>query len=703
MIKTHPDATETDLYRGLARAMAVTATVVAVVLAVVAVSAASAEIALWALGSAVVAVVGFAHDRGFLRSPLAISYAFVGTVGVVLPLADSATATSLTNAVAVTALAACFLSRGRTPRKFLGFATIVWLSNLGWGLARHRMQLSTTHLMAIAIELGILIIAVMISLKATRGLALSRSKYRRVFELAPVALWENDFSAVCTWMDGLKMAGVVSLSDHLRKVPEDLTQAIASIRITNANPQALRSLGLRSLADLDDRYSAVLSPEAEAAFRVQFEAMWRGDPAGDELIKGSTLQGRPFDAIMRWSMVDDRGRCDPARTIVAISDITDMLRADNERMAANERYRSFADSSPNAMIATDATGRIIAWNPAATSMFGYEASEALHMLEEEIIPHRFRGLHRSSQSRVESPDPARAVNQTRLTGLRKDGSEFPLELSVGTWSVDERRFHSAILSDMTAEAVLEREASQRTEQLERLVRSKDQLIAAVSHQLRTPLTAVVGNSEVLRDSRSMLSETEVVEMTSEIASGALDLSDIVEDLLINTRCEADAIGLAHEPVDLAAEATRVVDRLWIVRHGCMRPIISGAAFASADAVRTRQIVRNLISNAMLYGGGLIHVEIGSTGAAVRLAVHDCGHGVSRDVVTGLFEPFMPADSAMRPQASIGLGLSISRRLARLMGGDLTYRYEDREAIFELTLPAAAHDTRPLTVAGSRAA
>jgi len=407
VIKTHPDATETDLYRGLARAMAVTATVVAVVLAVVAVSAASAEIALWALGSAVVAVVGFAHDRGFLRSPLAISYAFVGTVGVVLPLADSATATSLTNAVAVTALAACFLSRGRTPRKFLGFATIVWLSNLGWGLARHRTQLTTTHLMAIAIELGILIIAVMISLKATRGLALSRSKYRRVFELAPVALWENDFSAVCTWMDGLKMAGVVSLSDHLRKVPEDLTQAIASIRITNANPQALRSLGLRSLADLDDRYSAVLSPEAEAAFRVQFEAMWRGDPAGDELIKGSTLQGRPFDAIMRWSMVNDRGVCDPARTIVAISDITDMLRADNERMAANERYRSFADSSPNAMIATDATGRIIAWNPAATSMFGYEASEALHMLEEEIIREP-----RSREGR--QPNPTHRTPQRRL-------------------------------------------------------------------------------------------------------------------------------------------------------------------------------------------------------------------------------------------------------------------------------------------------
>src|SRR3990172_7568584 len=201
-------------------------------------------------------------------------------------------------------------------------------------------------------------------------------------------------------------------------------------------------------------------------------------------------------------------------------------------MAANERYRSFADSSRNAMIATDATGRIISWNPAATSMFGHRAPEALQMSVEEIIPHRLREVHREAQKRVESPHLSHAVNPTRLVGLRRDGSEFPLDLTVGSWSVGGELFHSAILSDRTLQAALELEASKKTEQLEELVRSKDQLIAAVSHDLRTPLTAVVGISEVLRDSRSVLSESEVEEMTAMIASEALDLSDIVEDLLI---------------------------------------------------------------------------------------------------------------------------------------------------------------------------
>ena len=695
MANKRPDAAESDLYEAIAKIMTGTAAVAAAVLGVIAVGKASVEITLWAFGATAVAGAGVVQISSRLRSPLVIAAAFIGAVGAVSPFADPVTAESLANAVAITTLAACFLAHGRPPKTFLGFATIVWMSHFGWGFLRHHIQLTTTHLVGVAIELVVLIIAVMISIQVARSLVQSRAKYRRVFDLAPVALWENDLSAVSEWMVTLRAAGVTSLTDHLQDLPEDLTRAIASIRITNANPQALQSFGLESLTDLDSPIAAVLSQAALAAFRVQLEAIWDGATSGEEVIRGSTFQGPMFDGIMRWSMVYHNGLFDPARTIVAISDIGELLRANAERLAMNERLHSFTDSSPNAMVATDESGRITVWNASAVRMFGYPESEALGMSVEQIMPGRFREVHRAAMHRAESTGTSRAVNPARLVGLRRDGSEFPLDLSLGSWTVDGRLYHSAILRDMTVQASLEGEARRRAEQLEELVRSKDQLIASVSHELRTPLTAVIGMAEILRDNRPMLAKTEVDEMTAVIVSEALDLADIVEDLLIGARTESGAIGVSCEQVDLADEAAQVVDRLWIAKNGRVRPVINGAANVAADPIRTRQIVRNLVSNATRHGGGLIHIEITPAGPATRLAVHDNGTGVPHNVVPKLFEPFAHAASPSRSPTSIGLGLSISRRLARLMGGDLTYRYSDGETVFELTLPTAIGIPQPM--------
>ena len=703
MANKRPDAAESDLYAAIAKIMTGTAAAAAAVLAVIGFGQVSVEITLWALGAAVIAGAGVLQISGRLRSPLIIAVAFIAAVGAVLPFADPVTAGSLANAVAVTTLSACFLARGRPPRMFVGFATIVWMSHFVWGLLRHQTQLTSTHLLGAAVELVVLIIAVMIGNQVARSLVQSRAKYRRVFDLAPVALWENDLSAVAEWMAALRAAGITSLSDHLHEIPEDLTRAIGSIRITNANPQALQLLGLESLADLDDPIVAMTSAAAVAAFRVQSEAIWNGATRGEEVIRGSTLEGPMFDGIMRWSMVYHNGLFDPARTIVAISDIGELRRANAERLAMNERLHSFTDSSPDAMVATDESGRITVWNASAVTMFGYAESEALGMSVEQIMPGRFRDGHREGMHRAGSTGTSRAVNPARLVGLRQDGSEFPLDLSLGSWTADGRLFHSAILRDMTVQASLEGEARRRAEQLEELVRSKDQLIASVSHELRTPLTAVVGMAELLRDNRPMLAKTEVDEMTAVIVAEALDLADIVEDLLIGARTESGAIGVSCEHVELADEVAHVVDRLWIAKSGRVRPVINGTAGAAADPIRTRQIVRNLVSNATRHGGDLIHIEITPAGSATRLAVHDNGSGVPHDVVPRLFEPFTHSAFPSRSPASIGLGLSISRRLARLMGGDLVYRYSDGEAIFELTLPSAVGSPQPVATSRTRAA
>jgi signal transduction histidine kinase len=109
----------------------------------------------------------------------------------------------------------------------------------------------------------------------------------------------------------------------------------------------------------------------------------------------------------------------------------------------------------------------------------------------------------------------------------------------------------------------------------------------------------------------------------------------------------------------------------------------------ADPTRVRQIVRNLITNALRYGGSTITVTTGSRGETAYVQVRDDGPGIPEEKRDRIFEPYESAHEAVGMPGSVGLGLTISRKLARLLGGDLSYR-SDGGSLFELTLPAADH-------------
>ncbi len=225
------------------------------------------------------------------------------------------------------------------------------------------------------------------------------------------------------------------------------------------------------------------------------------------------------------------------------------------------------------------------------------------------------------------------------------------------------------------------------EQLEALIASKDQFVASVSHELRTPLTAIFGLSHELRNNRVTLSTTELDEFIGVIASQSSELSDLIEDLLVAARADADSVRVYPVPTEVrdavlsSLEGLADADGVEVGPQG--NPI-----YALADSLRLRQIIRNLVTNAHRYGGDHITVEIGRRDDAVSIAVVDDGPGVPPGEAEAIFEPYQSAHPAGTQPASVGLGLAVSRRLARLMGGDLVYRRRRGHTVFELTLPAA---------------
>ena len=243
---------------------------------------------------------------------------------------------------------------------------------------------------------------------------------------------------------------------------------------------------------------------------------------------------------------------------------------------------------------------------------------------------------------------------------------------------------------------------QARRRLEESVRSKEQLIASISHELRTPLTSVIGYAALLRDAETGMSAEDRREMASLVVAQGEEISHIVEDLLASARSGMGTLRVSRVPVTLRAQVAQVIEAT-PAPAGASIEVVGEGGFALADPARVRQILRNLLVNAFRYGGDSIRIEVGDTRQTVRVLVADDGAGVPAADADRIFLPYeSSADHAGQP-GSVGLGLAVSRELAQVMGGDLTYERRNHETVFALTLPSLLEGGRRDELSGAEAA
>ncbi len=224
------------------------------------------------------------------------------------------------------------------------------------------------------------------------------------------------------------------------------------------------------------------------------------------------------------------------------------------------------------------------------------------------------------------------------------------------------------------------------EQLEDMVRSKDQFVASISHELRTPLTAVVGFATELEQNLEIFEHSDLKEFVGMIAGESTTLSHIIEDLLVAARADIGTLSIRPERVDTAQVIAELTSPGPPSRP--LSPIVVSDTRVDvwADPVRFRQVLRNLITNARRYGGGSIAIEVKQRGDAVAISVVDDGPGVPEDREQAIFEAYERGHANSTQPGSVGLGLTVSRQLARLMDGDLTFQRRDSMTCFEFTVP-----------------
>lgn len=350
-----------------------------------------------------------------------------------------------------------------------------------------------------------------------------------------------------------------------------------------------------------------------------------------------------------------------------------------ERITA--RLEATVATSLDAVIVVGMDGRVIDFNAAAETIFGYSRAEALGAsLGMLIVPAHLRDAHEAGMRRMREGGEKRVVDAGRfeITAIRKSGEEFPVEMSIASSDGPEGMIFVAYLRDISdarrAEAALvaARDKAQAAEQ------TKTNFIAVMSHEMRTPLNGVIASLDIL--GRSGLEPRQERFLT--LARNSADqLLRHVSDVLDISRVETGHIGVSADRMDLAALVTTLVDPMRPAAAaksiGLDVNILDSLPPMLGDAFRLGQILQNFVSNAIKFtetGGITVEVElqhrIGAQ-AKVEFRVIDTGLGIAEADQERIFDDFVMVDPSYgRSVGGTGLGLAICRRVAHAMGGEV---------------------------------
>jgi PAS domain S-box-containing protein len=379
-------------------------------------------------------------------------------------------------------------------------------------------------------------------------------------------------------------------------------------------------------------------------------------------------------------------------------DLTMRLRAEESLRASEERFRVLVQSVKDyGIFMLDPDGRVASWNEGARRIKGYEA--------EEILGRHFSVFYPPEAIAIGYPDHelevARAVGRYEDEGwrLRKDGSRFWANVIITALFGDDGRLigFAKVTRDLTERRLAQQreiENARRVADAEASNRAKTGFLAAMSHELRTPLNAISGYAQLMQEGIGGSVSEQHMEYLARIRSSQQHLLGIVNDLLNYSRIESGEVAYdrtsvpMHEVVEhvLTMVAPQAERREIELLHGPCPPDVA----AIADRLKTEQVVLNLLSNAVKFTPehGTISARCARRGAMATIEVRDTGPGIPADKLDAIFDPFVQLGRTLTStHEGAGLGLAISRDLARAMGGDLTVVSEPGEgATFTLSLP-----------------
>jgi PAS domain S-box-containing protein len=346
------------------------------------------------------------------------------------------------------------------------------------------------------------------------------------------------------------------------------------------------------------------------------------------------------------------------------------------------------DTAAIGIISVDEKGILNVYNLVAESMFGYSSSEALHKNVSMLMSQPFPESHNNYLQQIQEKGERRIIGVGReVTGQRKDGSTFPLQVGVSEFSAQGQRVFTGILLDITRNKWNEKQLIAAKDKAEEATRVKADFMASISHEIRTPMNGVLGMLELLEHGNLEEKQRSFVETAQ---NSARSLMKMVNGILDFSESEAGQLVLEYNKFDLRQ-----------VFQDALKPFINQATEKGlnlecaipmeipknlfGDPLRLTQIISDLTDNAIKFTEqGEIYLSISIAREAdehisLRFEIRDTGIGIPLEKQGNLFDAFTQEDnSTTRKFGGTGLGLSIAKKLTELMGGEIGIRSNQEE-------------------------
>jgi PAS domain S-box-containing protein len=367
-----------------------------------------------------------------------------------------------------------------------------------------------------------------------------------------------------------------------------------------------------------------------------------------------------------------------------------LVRSQRELLRQKEYFEALVLNSPVAIAIVDLDANVVSWNPAAERLFGYTRAEAVGRSIDDLVaktPEMRAEVARYTQE-ASGDNQVHAV--TRRS--RKDGTIVDVELlGVPVIIGREQAGTYAMYHDIT-------ELQHARQQAETASQAKSTFLANMSHELRTPLNAIIGYSEMLHEEAEELGQEDLIPDLLRISAAGRHLLELINAVLDLSKIEAGRMDLyleTFEVADMVEDTATVIQPLVVENNNELRMHCQDTIGSMlADLTKVRQAVFNLLSNACKFTkDGTIGLDVTRESAAgedwVIFAVSDTGIGMTPEQMGKVFQEFSQADSSTtRDYGGTGLGLTLSRRLCRMMGGDITVESEvGKGSTFTIRLPA----------------
>lgn len=375
---------------------------------------------------------------------------------------------------------------------------------------------------------------------------------------------------------------------------------------------------------------------------------------------------------------------------------------------SEERFRSLGQSISDAMISIDMNGKITFWNNGSQKMFDYGENEVLGKDLTMLMPDRYREFHTEGIARFASKRDSDIFGKTvEMHGLRKDGSEFPIELSLSTWKDGKSRFFGSIIRDITDRKHIE-EIHIENERLIYANKAKSDFLTIMSHELRTPLNSIIGFSQLLKKKKNATLTVKQDRYVDNVLTNGINLLDLIDDILDLSLIEAGKIKLKKETMPVQKTINELINLVEYKANE--QKVILKTEFdpeletVEADIQRFKQILHNLLNNAVKFNkkeGGIVTIITKKEENKALFSVVDRGIGIKDEDLVKLFNTFSQVDSGItRKFGGTGLGLVISKHMAKLHGGEITVKSKFGEgSMFTLILPIQSkqngHDKKVL--------